>query len=46
MFKACLITKPKFQLCHIQIWNNATDTATLIVMHDITFTDHTKVKMW
>jgi hypothetical protein len=30
--------KPEFPLCHIQILNNATDTASLIIMHDITFT--------
>jgi hypothetical protein len=46
VFKACLIAKQKFPLCHIQIMNSATDAATLIVMHDITFTEHTKVHLW
>jgi hypothetical protein len=39
MFKACLIMKPKFLLCHIPILNSATDTVTLIIMHDIIFTN-------
>ena len=33
--------KHKFRLCHILILNSATDTVTLIVMHDFTFTYHT-----
>jgi len=43
VFQACLITKPKFRLCHIPILNNATDTATLITMCDIIFIDHSRL---
>jgi hypothetical protein len=41
----CLIAKPVFHLCHIQILKNATDTAMLTIMHDITFTYHTSVNL-
>jgi hypothetical protein len=38
VFKACLITNPGFLICLIQKEDNATDTASLIIMHDITST--------
>jgi len=44
--KVCLIMKAMFQLCHIQILKNATDMTTLLTMHDITFTYHTRVNSW
>ena len=46
MLKVCLIAKPMFQIIHIQILKNATDKATLIIMHNITFTYHTKFNLW
>jgi hypothetical protein len=45
MLKLCLITKPMFQLCHIQIPKNAIDKVTLVIMHDITLTYHTNVNL-
>jgi len=42
MLKVCLIAKPMFQITHIQILKHATDKATLIIMHAITFTYHIK----
>ena len=38
--------KPTFHFCHIQILKKATDKATLIIMHDITFTYNTSVNLY
>jgi hypothetical protein len=45
VFQAYLMIKPTFQLCHNPILNNATDTSTLITMHDIIFIDCSKINL-
>jgi hypothetical protein len=38
--------KTEFLICHIRKLYNAKRTATFVIMHDTTFSDHIRVRMW